>query len=375
MIARIRVATAALLSLLSSSGTQDRTLESFDLDAIPYADRQTNPIEFFTNLPSIQRAWRDVRDPMIWVGGRNEALCATTRGSTVRCWRLARTFRETLLQQPWIRRNVRWHSVEENYTPWCVHNADRSVECVNTASARRDGVARRWLTADTVFSVSMSICARTGASVSCLGQRHTVDFELPSDDARIEKLGERTLCSRVGDRLECHWVSPEVVHNVLDLTDRAIPVARPGTTERTLCDFVFEPERQLAAAPVHFSAPWRPESERRSLFLVMPDRAHPDRLAWRRIDEVFTPRARRSPDEHPECDTASIFAYQFWVTSSRMGIIQTPEFARTILGEARTREYLRPPVIFDAWREPDWLFIPRSPSLDQRLKRLFGMIE
>lgn len=378
MTASIRIAAAALLALLSASGTQDRTLESFDVDAIPYADRVMVPNEFFSSLPSMQRAWRDVRDPMKWAGGSGEALCATTEGSTVRCWTLRRTFRETLRETPWIRRDLLWHSVGTPFLPWCVHNrADHSVECVNKPSARQDGVAQYWLTADSVFLYEMSVCARSGARVSCRTHLDTIEFTLPSATARIEKLGRRTLCSRVGDRLDCHHIDPGIVHEALDLSHGVVPTGRRGTTPRTSCEFVFDPELRFVHVSPHFSMPWRSEAERRSLFLVMPDPNHPDRLDWRRRDEVFPASSRVTQDEIPECDRGNFLAWEFWNISIRIGFTPDRELATSILGEDRTRRELTPRVIFDADKPADWLFIHQAskPPLRERLMQLVGMSE
>lgn len=375
MITRIQVAAAALLSLLSSSGTTDRTLESFDLDAIPYADRVFQRTENFESLPSVKRSWRDVRDPLRWVGGRSEVLCAITEGSTARCWTMGQTIRETLTTTPWIRHDLLWESLGRWPYPWCVHNrADHSVECANVETARRDGPMRRWLTADTVFLFGTNVCARTGAGVTCMDDRHTIKFTLPSATASIEPYNESALCSRNGDRFECHWVSPRTMNEALDLSDGVVPRGRRGTTEGTRCEFVYEPVRRFVRVSDHYSAPWRSEAERRSLFLVVPDPRHPDRLEWRRIEEVFPPSARLSPTLDPPCDGASYLAWSFWRTLGRMGFRPDERFASSILGEERVRQYFTP--TFQAPRfEPDGSFIPQSPPIEERMQRLFGMIE
>ena len=95
---------------------------------------------------------------------------------------------------------------------------------------------------------------------------------------------------------------------------------------------------------------------------------------WRRIEEVFPPSARLSPTLDPPCDGASYLAWSFWRTLGRMGFRPDERFASSILGEERVRQYFTP--TFQAPRfEPDGSFIPQSPPIEERMQRLFGMIE
>jgi hypothetical protein len=285
------VLTAALSALLTS-GSAARVVEAFDLSEVPYADEDLSEgTGVVRSLSTLAASWRDDRDPMHGVWLYNRTVCGITVGGVLRCWfppPETTRLRDVLASQPWVRRGVVWHSFDRGRNTACAFiAATRAVECIEWHPPQQPTV-RRWRTADSVFELPYSVCARTGAHVECLEQRF--EMTLPSADGELVDLFSWGLCVRVGSFIECNAIDNGPAQRPAVLVDPSIPLSSlepmpPLGDER--CDVGVYSRAAAVQVTNRLWLPWRSAIDRKGMLPVVLDPHHPERLGWRRVDRSW----------------------------------------------------------------------------------------